>query len=204
MCKIKDYEEKYSGYIELLKQTLSKKRFTHSMNVAEMCYELAVKHGEDTEKAYLAGLLHDIKKEETPNAQKSLAVLSGMDVSAEELETPALWHGPAAAYHLKTKLDITDEDILLSVRYHTAGNADMSRLQKIVYLGDLVSADRSYKDVEKYRKYSFDDLDGGMYHALKYSVGDTLSKGGLVPPCTINAYNFYTRIYNTKIKEKQK
>ena len=202
MCKIKDYEEKYSGYIDILKEVLSKKRFTHSVNVAEMCYELAKKHGDDTEKAYLAGLLHDIKKEETPNAQKSLAVLSDMDVSPEELETPALWHGPAAAYYLKTKLMITDEDILFAVRYHTAGNADMSKLQKIVYLGDLVSADRSYKDVEKYRKYSFDDLDSAMYHALKYSVGETLGKGGLVPPGTINAYNFYTRIYNAKNKEK--
>ena len=202
MCKIKDYEEKYSGYIDILREVLSKKRFTHSMNVAEMCYELAIKHGGDTEKSYLAGLLHDIKKEETPNAQKSLAVLSDMAVSAEELETPALWHGPAAAYYLKAKLNITDEDILLAVRYHTAGNADMSTLQKIVYLGDLVSADRTYKDIEKYRKYSFDDLDGGMYHALKYSVGETLSKRGLVPPCTISAYNFYTKVYNNKNKEK--
>lgn len=201
MCNIKDLEQKYSSYIDILKDVLSKKRFTHSVNVAKMCFELAVKHDGDKEKSYIAGLLHDIKKEETPNAQKSLAVLSNMDVSSEELETPALWHGPAAAYYLKTKLRIEDEDILLAVRYHTAGNADMSKLQKIVYLGDLVSEDRTYKDVEKYRKYSFDDLDGAMYHALKFSVGDTLGKGGLVPPCTINAYNFYTKLFN-KSKEK--
>ena len=59
------YADKYADYVKMLKNTLSKKRFTHSMNVASMCLALAKKHGGDEEKAYLAGLLHDIKKEET-------------------------------------------------------------------------------------------------------------------------------------------
>ena len=96
MCEKQDkdeqrYAEKYADYVKMLKNTLSKKRFTHSMNVASMCLALAKKHGGDEEKAYLAGLLHDIKKEETPNAMKSQAILSNMDVSDEELYTPALW-----------------------------------------------------------------------------------------------------------------
>ena len=91
-------------------------------------------------------------------------------------------------------LGIKDIDILNAVRYHTAGRADMSMLEKIVYLGDLTSADRSYKDVEKYREMSFENLDNAMYNALKYSIGETLGKGGLIPPCTIAGYNFYTRI----------
>ena len=80
MCEKQDkdeqrYAEKYADYVKMLKNTLSKKRFTHSMNVASMCLALAKKHGGDEEKAYLAGLLHDIKKEETPNAMKSQAIL---------------------------------------------------------------------------------------------------------------------------------
>lgn len=199
MCEKQDkdeqrYAEKYADYVKMLKNTLSKKRFTHSMNVASMCLALAKKHGGDEEKAYLAGLLHDIKKEETPNAMKSRAILSNMDVSDEELYTPALWHAPAGAYHISKNLGIKDIDILNAVRYHTAGRADMSMLEKIVYLGDLTSADRSYKDVEKYREMSFENLDNAMYNALKYSIGETLGKGGLIPPCTIAGYNFYTRI----------
>ncbi len=199
MC---DYKKKYSDYVELLKETLSKKRFNHSMNVADMCYELAKKYGCDTERAFLAGLLHDIKKEETPEAMKSMAILSGMDISEEEISTPALWHGPAGAYHIKTKLGIADEDLLLAVRYHTAGNENMSELQKIVYLGDLVSEDRSYKDVEDYRKLSFENLDKAMYNALKYSIGETLGKGGLIPPCTMKAYNFYAKTEKAKNERK--
>ena len=47
------YAEKYADYVKMLKNTLSKKRFTHSMNVASMCLALAKKHGGDEEKAYL-------------------------------------------------------------------------------------------------------------------------------------------------------
>lgn len=35
------YAEKYANYVKLLKDTLSKKRFTHSVNVAAMCLALA-------------------------------------------------------------------------------------------------------------------------------------------------------------------
>ena len=160
------YAEKYANYVKLLKDTLSKKRFTHSVNVAAMCLALAKKHGGDEEKAYLAGLLHDIKKEETPNAMKSQAILSNMD--------------------------------------HTAGRADMSLLEKIVYLGDLTSADRSYKDVEKYREMSFENLDNAMYNALKYSIGETLGKGGVIPPCTIAGYNFYTKLMRARKSETER
>ena len=201
MC---EYSKKYSEYIQLLKEALSSKRFVHSMNVAQMCLRLARTHGADEEKAYLAGLLHDIKKEETPHAMKSLMVLSNMDIGEEELNSPPLWHGPAGAYYISAKLGITDSDILAAVRYHTAGNDNMTPLQKIVYLGDLVSEDRGYKDVEKYRKMSFDDLDNAMYHALRFSVGETLGKGGLIPACTWRAYNFYTCVYRKAKDESER
>lgn len=209
MCDRYDKEEqlfskKYDEYIKLLKSTLSKKRFIHSVNVASMCLSLAKKHGADAEKAYLAGLLHDIKKEEMPDAMKAQAILSKMDVSDEELYTQALWHGPAAAYHISRNLGINDAEILNAVRYHTAGRAEMTDIEKIVYLGDLTSADRSYKDVEKYREMSFENLDNAMFFALKYSIGETLEKGGVIPPCTIAGYNYYAKLYRAKKAEKER
>lgn len=46
MCEKQDkdeqrYADKYADYVKMLKNTLSKKRFTHSMNVASMCLALA-------------------------------------------------------------------------------------------------------------------------------------------------------------------
>jgi HD superfamily phosphohydrolase YqeK len=67
----------------------------------------------------------------------------------------------------------------------------MSKLEKIVYLGDLVSEDRRYPDVERYREYTFDDLDNAMYEALKFSIEEVMRKGVKLNRFTFQAYNYY-------------
>lgn len=177
-----------------LKEHLSQKRYAHSVNVAEECRKLALKYGEEPEKAYFAGLLHDICKELNDEEQKKLVLESNFTVCREELETRSLWHAIAGAYFIKTNFGIEDIDILNSVRFHTIGRAGMTRLEEIVYLGDLISADRDYKDVDKMRKISYTNLDRAMLEALAFSMKSVVKKGGLVPICTAEGYNFYTRL----------
>lgn len=193
-----EFEIKIDEYKTLLQIMMSKKRYTHSVNVADMALRLAELNGFDGGKAYIAGLLHDIKKEETPEAMKSQAILSEMGITDIELSTPALWHAPASAYYVRKTLKIDDMDILNAIRFHTIGRADMSVLEKIVYLADLVSEERSYKDVEKYRKYALSNLDNAMYNALKWTIGETIGKSGMIPHYTFEAYNFYLKIDKEK------
>lgn len=177
-----------------LKEHLSAKRYQHSLNVAAECKKLAVKYGEDPDKAYFAGLLHDICKELPDDELKAMVETSGYAVCREELETKSLWHGIAGAYFIKTNFGIEDIDILNSVRFHTVGRAGMTRLEEIVYLGDLVSADRDYKGVEKMRKLVYTDLDKAMLEALIFSIRSVIKKGGVIPDATSEGYNFYTRL----------
>lgn len=177
-----------------LKENLSQKRYQHSLNVAAECRKLAQKYGEDPDKAYYAGLLHDICKEMPAEEQKALVLESGFAVFKEELETRSLLHGIAGAYFVKTKYGVGDIDILNAIRFHTVGRAGMSLLEEIVYLGDLVSAERDYKDVEKMRRLVYTDLNEAMLYALTFSIKAVLKKNGLIPPCTIDGYNFYTAL----------
>lgn len=177
-----------------LKEHLSPKRYQHSLNVAVECRKLAEKYGEDPDKAYFAGLLHDVCKELSGEEQKKLVLESGFSVCREELETRSLWHAVAGAYFIKTHFGVEDIDILNSIRFHTVGRAGMSRLEEIVYLGDLVSADRTYKDVEKMRKHVYSDLNLAMLEAFRFSVKSVIKKGGMLPVCTVEGYNFYTRL----------
>ena len=180
-----------TDYKELIKGMMGKKRFIHSCNVADMCVKLAEIHGGDTEKAWLAGILHDIRKEADDETLKKEMELSGYYIDPVELASRKTWHGIAAAYYVREVLEITDTDILNSIRFHTVGRADMSKLEKIVYLGDLVSAERSYPDVEKYRKYAFENLDKGMYKALEWLIPDFIKNGRAIPVSTLDAYNCY-------------
>lgn len=183
-----------------LKDNLSSKRYQHSLNVAAECRKLAEKYGEDPEKAYFAGLLHDVCKELAPEEQYRLIEESGFAICREERETRSLWHAVAGAYFIKSVWGIEDIDIINSIRFHTVGRAGMSRLEEIVYLGDLVSADRSYKDVDKMRKLVYTDLDAAMLEGFVFSIKSVVKKGGLVPPCTVEGYNFYTRLLKSDKK----
>jgi len=178
-------------YKDLIKGMMGKKRYTHSCNVADMCVKLAEIYGEDVKKAYTAGILHDCRKEADADVQRSEMMASGYYVDPAELDSKSTWHGIAGAYYVREKLGRNDKDILNAIRYHTVGHAAMTRLEKIVYLGDLVSAERDFPDVEKYRAYAMRDLDDAMYRALKWSIGNLSENGRKIPVCTIEAYNYY-------------
>lgn len=187
---------------DILSIRLSKKRFQHSLNVADEAKKLAERYGyPDLEKAYAAGLLHDICKEIPKEEQLIMVKKSGMDVSDVELVTPPLYHAIAGARYAETVLNIHDDDMLNAIRYHTVGRAGMSRLEEIIYLADLISADRSYKDVQKMRKYAYQSIEKAMLEALRFSIGDVVAKGSMLPYHTIEAYNQYV---SEKKKEKER
>ncbi len=177
-----------------LKENLSQKRYQHSLNVASECRKLAEKYGEDPDKAYFAGLLHDVCKELSGEKQKALVLESGFAVCREELETRSLWHAIAGAYFVKNVFGVEDIDIINSIRFHTVGRAGMTRLEEIVYLADLISADRTYKDVDKMRKFVYNDLNEAMLEAFRFSIKSVIKKEGMIPLCTVEGYNFYSRL----------
>lgn len=177
-----------------LKENLSQKRYQHSLNVASECRKLAEKYGEDPDKAYFAGLLHDVCKELSGEKQKALVLKSGFAVCREELETRSLWHAIAGAYFVKNVFGVEDIDIINSIRFHTVGRAGMTRLEEIVYLADLISADRTYKDVEKMRRFVYSDLNEAMLEAFRFSIKNVVKKEGMIPLCTVEGYNFYSRL----------
>ena len=174
-----------------LKARLSKKRYTHSLNVAHEAQRLAELYGEDPEKAYFAGLMHDVCKELPAEEQEELVRASSFAVSKEELVTKPVWHGIAGAYFLQVRLGVTDPDVLNAVRYHTVGRAGMTRLEEIVYLADLISEDRTYDGVEQMRQLCLTSINAAMLEGIRFSIETTLKKGGYLPPVTVEAYNQY-------------
>lgn len=180
---------------DILKIRLSKKRYTHSLNVADSARLLAKINGFDEDKCYLAGLVHDICKELPKDEQLEMVKKSERDITPEELVTPPLYHAPAGAYYCERVLGITDEDILNAVRYHTIGRAGMSEIEKAVFMADLISDDRNYKGVDEMRKLSYDNLNTAILEAVKFNITDVIKKGSRIPSHTINAYNEYIGIF---------
>lgn len=176
---------------ELLEGRLSKKRYVHSLNVADECKKLAKTWAEDEEQAYLAGLLHDICKDAPKAEQKQMVEKSALNISDVERRAEPLWHAIAGAWYAEHLLGIEDVKFLNAIRYHTAGRAEMSRLEEIVYVADLISADRTYKDVNKIRKLAYTNLDKTMLEGLRFSIISVAEKSSQIPLITTEAYNYY-------------
>lgn len=179
---------------DILKIRLSKKRYTHSLNVADAALKLAEKYGADIEKAYLAGLVHDICKEVPTDEQLAMAQKCRQGIDETEQKIPALYHAAAGSWYGENVLHIHDEDILNAVRYHTTGRAGMSRLEECVYLADLISEDRTYKDVGRMRRLAFEDINGAMLEAARFTLSDVIAKGSFIPENSMQTYNYYTAL----------
>ena len=195
------YESPFMDYKRLLREKLDDYRFLHSLNVAESAVMLAHIYGADEEKAYFAGLVHDIMKNATKQEQLQIMEKGGIILSPTEKNNPKLWHAMAGEAYLRTEIGITDKEILSAVRYHTTGKAGMSLLDKIIYIADYISAERNYPDVNVMRELSLTKgLDEAALYALKYSFTSLSKEERLIHENSVEYYN--ELIINKTEKEK--
>ncbi len=186
----------YENYIKLIKDSLSEYRFHHSMCVAEKAKELAIKHGLDGDKAYLAGILHDITKEMPPEEQERLIKEDGHILTYVERGNHRVYHQMSGAAYVKNVLGITDPDIIGGIRYHTTGRDDMTDFEMIIYLADFTSADRNYPDVDIMRAKTEESLYEGMLYSLKHTITSVVNENRLLHPDTLSCYNWVINIMN--------
>ena len=176
-------------YTALIKRTLSPYRFHHSVCVAEKARELARKYGIDEEKAYVAGILHDVTKEMPYDEQKTL-IEKYEKMSDLEINNKKVYHQMSGAAFVQSELNITDGDIISGIRYHTTGHSDMTLFEMLIYLADFTSADRDYPDVDIMRKKTDENLLDGMLYSLKYTINSIVKQERQIHPDTIECYNF--------------
>lgn len=174
----------------LLKERLTEKRYLHSLAVADEAARLAEILEADVQKMYVAGLLHDICKNETAEQQLQLFSQFGIMLTDIEKASPSVWHAYSGALYIKNVLGVDDEDIISSVRYHTTGKADMTLSEKIIYIADLTEANRDYPDVDVVRALLKDDIDKAIIYVLKYTLKKLSADNKPIHPNTLDAYNF--------------
>lgn len=166
-------------YEALLRQRLSDHRMKHSLGVMREAEILARIHGADTEKARIAGLLHDMTKEFSREEHFRLFDQYGHP-DPQISESKNLWHAESAYYDVTHTLGITDDEIRSAVRYHTTGNENMTLLQTILFVADLTDETRTYDDVDFYRAVAREDVTKAAYLAMGWCIED-LKNRGLTP-----------------------
>ncbi len=179
----------------LAKKNLSGKRYEHVCNVRKLAVKLAQKHGADEEKAALAALLHDIAKELARD--KMLQIFSENAIIAGNVtQRPfPVWHGVAAAILAETQYGVDDPEILSAICCHTTGKAGMTQLDKIIYLADMASEERTYPEAEQLRRHALEDLDRACIEGLGLSIAWLKAADKPVDEETLQAYAEQRALY---------
>lgn len=182
--------ERNTEFLEILKERLTEQRLYHSLCVAKKAKELALIYGCDTEKAYTAGLVHDIMRYEPAEKMLELIESDGQCLTESEKNITVTLHAIAGEVYLRKNLNVTDTEILSAVRWHTTGKENMSLLEKIIYVADLTSDDREYPDVKEVRMMAEESLEKTCLRGLSFTIEDNARKNRPIHIDTVKAYNF--------------
>lgn len=183
------YADAYTPARKLLREKLGDYRLRHSFCVADSARMLAERYGADPEKAYFAGLLHDVMKDAPREEQKRMIESGGTVLTGAESANGKLWHAMAGEAYLRTQMGVCDADVLNAVRYHTTGRANMSLLEKILYVADYMSADREYNGVDRMRRLAASSLEEAMLFGLSFTISDLAQKEQIIHPDSVDCYN---------------
>ncbi|MBC8014598.1 MAG: bis(5'-nucleosyl)-tetraphosphatase (symmetrical) YqeK [Sporomusaceae bacterium] len=179
----------YTEIISELAARLSPKRLQHSIGVSKTAESLAARFGCDKRKAGISGLFHDLAREVPVNELLPRCQAFGIVVNDIESAEPILLHGPLAAKLAHAEFGIDDAEMLQAILLHTTGGPNMTVLDKIIYLADVIEPGRTFKGVEKIRKAALTNLDKALLASIDQSIRYIVKEGGLIHPATIAARN---------------
>ena len=194
--------EQYTDITGKLKEALTPDRYRHTLGVAFTAAAMAMRFGYDTDRALLAGLLHDCAKCFSYDEKIALCREGNVELTETEIANPALIHAKLGAYIAVRDYGVDDPEILDAIRTHTTGEPGMSTLQKMIYLADLIEPFRNANVVphlKEIREMAFTDLDECMYIVTKQQVEYLESDPSkVVDPGTRDTYYCYREIHDNR------
>jgi predicted HD superfamily hydrolase involved in NAD metabolism len=172
---------------------LSPRRFLHTKGVLDWAEKMADRHQLNQEQVRPAALLHDCAKKLPAEALLNLAEQAGISLDKVLREQPFLLHGPVGAVLAKQHYHIQDLQVLQAISRHTLGADEMTPLDKLIFLADMVEINRSYPGVAELRALTLVDMDQAMLAALDQTIKLLLDRQALIHPQTISTRNSILR-----------
>ncbi|NLJ49668.1 MAG: HD domain-containing protein [Candidatus Atribacteria bacterium] len=191
--------------IKRLKNMISPSRFSHSIRVAEEARKLAIHFGEDPEKSYLTGLLHDSAR--ALSVQEMVRYLPSFFLPIG-YSVPAIFHAFAGPRFITEQFGITDYSILRAVCWHATACEDMNNFDKILFVADLSESGRRFRESDTIRQVLQIGLQEAFMKVLALKVNYLLANKKIIYPTSLEAWNKTVAIcieeMNDKAQKKEK
>lgn len=176
---------------EKLSTLLTDHRYTHSLGVVETAVKMAQVFGADIKKTEIAALLHDCAKQIPHNTQLEMCKEYQIPLDEVKEKELGLLHAELGAYLAEHEFGVKDAEILDAIRYHTLGRANMTTMEKILYLADIIEPNRKdFEGLSELRKLCFCDLDRALLFGFGLTIAHTNRRGHILHNQTIDAEKF--------------
>lgn len=167
----KDYRNLSMEALEQAVVSLLKpNRVAHVLGCRDTAAELAKIWGTDPTDAARAGMLHDVTKALDDGLQLTLCREYGIVLGEFSQKNPKTLHALTGSL-VAERIFGENGQVVSAIASHTTGKANMTTLQKILYVADYMEPNRDFPGVEELRRLAYTDLD----KALKWGLEMTLA-----------------------------
>ena len=168
---------------------LKPKRMPHVLGTEETAAKLAKLYGADETEARVAALLHDCTKKQEMEEQLGLCAHYGLVLDEIEQHALKLLHARTGAEIARDVFGVND-NVYQAIRWHTTGKADMTLLEKIIYMADYIEPTRVFTDLTELRALTYENLDKGLLLGLEMAIEDLKAMGNPVYHHTVEARDY--------------
>ena len=186
-----------------IKTMVKERRLPHILGTETECLRLAKLFALDegqTEQLATAALLHDITKHFSADEHLAYMETIGQTVDESFLLSEKTLHALTGAYYARQHFpEAVDDAVFAAIRFHTTGRADMTLLEKLLYLADFIEPTRTFPDCVALRQY-FDDrmaendpervLNDTLILSFDMTISDLIQLRCPIHPDTVAARNF--------------
>ena len=199
-------DEKICVLRKKVTENLGDYRAQHVLSTEEEAARLAKVYIPEKEyEVRISALLHDITKEY--NTERQLQTLSdfGIIIDSVMLKSPKVFHSLTAPLIIERDFaEHATDEILSAVRKHTAGAADMSIFDCMIYLADYIEPTRTFSDCKKLREYFWSGIDSctspedklqhlykTMVMSFDLTINNLINEHCVIAPDTFSARNAF-------------
>ena len=171
---------------------LNPNRVAHTLGCRDTAVELARRWGAGETDAARAGILHDVTKALDGPLQLTLCEAYGKMLSDFSRKYPKTLHALTGSLVAEVVFG-ENREVVEAIKSHTTGKANMTTLQKIIYIADYMEPCRDFPGVEQLRHLAFTDLDAALKLGLEMTLEHLANQGNEVSPESQEALRFLNR-----------
>lgn len=192
----------YPAAEKALAQRLSSSALEHCRRTAVAARHLAELYGVDPDAAALAGLLHDWDREVAGRDLVGRAQSQGLELTDVEQVQPKLLHARTGATAVREQFPSLPPEVFSAIEKHTVGAPEMTDLDRVVYLADMLESDRQWPGADELRarvgRISLAEL---FFEGYGSTITSLIARGKRLHPDTVAVWN--SLVVQRKAREKR-